>query len=464
MKPCATCGIQAEDGATRCRLCESPLGDVPAPAPMLVEGRYEVQSTLGRGQQGMVYLARDLGLGRLVALKVLHPAHAGISTAASRLQREAAALAAVRSDHVAQVYAFGAHRDTFFLAMEYVEGRNLDALVAEHAAHREFIPTRRGLTILRELADGLTSLHTAGIVHRDVKPSNVMIEQGTGRTVLLDLGLARSLVEPVDPRLSFVGTPAYMAPEAILGEDASQIAGHTDVYSLACTAFELFTGEPPFAFGTISETLAHQMWDAPPRLSSRRPELAFLDPVIERALCKDPNARYQTCAELIAAVDEVCAEWPRLQWSGDVDTLTEAPSLRLMVIDDDEVFSEFAAGACALALPGIALDLVCASSGLEALQSAALSRPDVVVLDYDMPLLDGLETLSYLRAMPGGHGSQVMLVSSNMRHLPKWRFAAMGVTDFLEKPVDLEEFADTLGDVAGRAFAHRRRFERARPP
>jgi serine/threonine-protein kinase len=311
------------------------------------------------------------------------------------------------------------------------------------------------------VADGLASLHEAGIVHRDVKPSNVMIEQGTGRTVLLDLGLARSLAEPVDPRLSFVGTPAYMAPEQILGEDASQIAGHTDVYSLGCTAFELFTGAPPFSFGSIPETLAHHMWDAPPKLSSRRPELAFLDPVIERALTKDPNGRYQSCTQMIAAVDEVCAAWPRLQSMGSRDTPAANPTLRLMVIDDDEVFSEFAAGACALALPGVHLDMFCASSGLEALQAAAQSRPDVVVLDYDMPLLDGLETLSYLRAMPGGYGAQVMLVSSNMRHLPKWRFAAMGVTDFLEKPVDLGEFAAALSDVAGRAFAHRDRYEAA---
>ena len=96
--------------------------------------------------------------------------------------------------------------------------------------------------------------------------------------------------------------------------------------------------------------------------------------------------------------------------------------------------------------------------------SRSRSAGHVVVLDYDMPLLDGLETLSYLRAMPGGYGPQVMLVSSNMRHLPKWRFAAMGVTDFLEKPVELGEFAEVLSDVAGRAFAHRNRFGGARHP
>ncbi|MDB4932775.1 MAG: uncharacterized protein JWM10_5259 [Myxococcaceae bacterium] len=456
MKACATCGISSDDGATRCALCHE---DFPDPSePLLVDGRYQVEATLGRGQQGMVYLARDLNLGRLVALKVLHPSHASTPGAAERLKLEAKALASVRSDHVAQVYSFGPHASTFFLAMEYVEGRNLDALVAEHAAHKEYIPTHRGLTILRQMAHGLASLHAAGIVHRDVKPSNVMIEQGTGRTVLLDLGLARWFVQPTDSRLSFVGTPAYMAPEQILGEDPAQIAGHTDVYSLGCTAFELFTGSPPFSYATIPETLAHQMWEAPPKLSSRRPELAFLDPVVERALTKDPLGRYQSCSEVIDAIDEVCAGWPRIEASGEVEEASDAPSLRLMVIDDDEVFAAFAAEACGLALPDIVLDLVCASSGLEALQSAARTRPDVVVLDYDMPLLDGLETLSYLRAMPGGYNAQVMLVSSNMKHLPKWRFAAMGVTDFLEKPVDLGEFAAALNEVAARAFAQRGRF------
>jgi serine/threonine-protein kinase len=456
MKHCPTCGIAADDGAARCALCHE---DFPAPdEALLVEGRYQVESTLGRGQQGMVYLARDLNLGRLVALKVLHPSHAATPGAAERLKLEAKALASVRSDHVAQVYSFGPHASTFFLAMEYVEGRNLDALVAEHAAHKEYIPTHRGLTILRQMAHGLASLHAAGIVHRDVKPSNVMIEQGTGRTVLLDLGLARWFAHSADSRLSFVGTPAYMAPEQILGEDPAKIAGHTDVYSLGCTAFELFTGSPPFACATIPETLAHQMWEAPPKLSGRRPELAFLDPVVARALAKDPRDRYATCSEVIDAIDAVCAASPRLDPSGEAEAPSGVPSIRLMVIDDDEVFAAFAAEACALALPHLRLDLVCASSGLEALQAAARTRPDVVVLDYDMPLLDGLETLSYLRAMPGGYNAQVMLVSSNMKHLPNWRFAAMGVTDFLEKPVDLGQFAAALDGVVARAVAQRGRF------
>ncbi len=460
MKPCPTCGIPSVDDASRCGLCHEAFPEEGVPA--VIEGRYRIESTLGRGQQGMVYLARDIGLDRLVALKVLHPSHASTPEAATRLKREAAALASVRSDHVAQVYSFGAHGGTFFVAMEYVHGCNLEALVAEHAAHEEHVPTHRGLTILRQLAQGLASLHSAGIVHRDVKPSNVMIEQGTGRTVLLDLGLARRLEQPGDARISFVGTPAYMAPEAILGDDPAQIGGHTDVYALGCTAYELFTGAPPFSFGTIPETLAHQMWDVAPKLSSRRPELAFLDPVIERSLTKDPRGRYQSCAQMIAALDEVCSVGPGAEASAL--TLPTAPTLRLMVIDDDEVFSAFAAGACSLALPGIQLEMVCAASGVEALQAAGRVRPDVVVLDYDMPLLDGLETLSYLRAMPGGYGPQVMLVSSNMRHLPKWRFAAMGVTDFLEKPVELGEFAEVLSDVAGRAFAHRHRFDGVTTP
>ena len=126
-----------------------------------------------------------------------------------------------------------------------------------------------------------------------------------------------------------------------------------------------------------------------------------------------------------------------------------------MVVDDDEVFCAFAATACQLALPGVPLELVCAASGVEALQVAARSCPDVVVLDFDMPLLDGLETLSYLRAMPGGFGAQVMLVSPQARQLPRWRFTAMGVTDFLTKPVDLREFTVVLGEVAGRAIERR---------
>jgi len=449
MKSCPTCWMQSEDGATRCRLCHEPLTRrVESP---LVEGRYQLESMIGSGSQGIVFLARDVGLGRLVALKMLHSSCTHTLVAAARLKREATALASVHNDHVAQVYSFGSHGDSFFLAMEYVRGRNLELLVTEHSDRRAHIPTLQCRTILSEIADGLTSLHQAGIVHRDVKPSNVMIEYGTERTVLLDLGLARWLSRPTSSRCSIVGTPQYMAPEQINADDSTQIAGHTDVYSLGCTAYELFTGAPPFTCDSVRETLAHQMFDEAPALSRSRPDLAALDPVLQRALCKDPNARYQSCAEMVAAIDEALRDHPHAPGR------PPPASLRLMVVDDDEVFRAFAAAACGLALPGIQLETVCAASGVEALQAAERSCPDVVVLDDDMPLLEGAETLSYLRAMPGGFGAQVVVVSSALRQLPRWRFAAMGVSEFLKKPIDLAEFAVVLNALATRALEQRAR-------
>jgi len=449
MKSCPTCWMQSEDSATRCRLCHEPLPKrVESP---LVEGRYQLESMIGSGTQGLVFLARDVGLGRLVALKMLNPSCTNTLVAAARLKREATALASVHNDHVAQVYSFGSHGDSFFLAMEYVRGRNLDLLVSEHSDRRAHIPTRQCRTILSEIAEGLTSLHHAGIVHRDVKPSNVMIEYGTDRTVLLDLGLARWLSGPASSRCSIVGTPQYMAPEQINADDPTKIAGHTDVYSLGCTAYELFTGAPPFAFDSIRETLAHQMFDEVPALSLSRPDLAGLDPVLRRALSKDPNARYQSCAEMIAAIDEALSDHPH------APARPPPASLRLMVVDDDEVFRTFAAAACGLALPGFRLETVCAASGVEALQAAERSCPEVVVLDDDMPLLEGADTLSYLRAMPGGFGAQVVVVSSALRQLPRWRFAQMGVSDFLKKPIDLTEFAVVLNALATRALEQRAR-------
>ena len=140
-----------------------------------VDGRYRVDSELGRGGMGVVYLARDTWLDRNVALKVIAPTWARDSEITARFLREAKALASIRSNYVVQVYAFGVHDGSYFFAMEYVRGRTVKQLVSEHRKHGATIQTHRALTILNRIARGLDAVHAAGILHRDVKPSNIVI-------------------------------------------------------------------------------------------------------------------------------------------------------------------------------------------------------------------------------------------------------------------------------------------------
>jgi serine/threonine-protein kinase len=198
----------------------------------MFDGRYAIERELGRGAMGVVHLARDVELDRLVALKVTSAA-LDDETAINRFRREAKALASLRHDHVVQVYAAGRNEGRVYFAMEFVDGETLDEILIEHQAHGARIPLFRTLTLLRRIAAGLDAVHAAGLVHRDVKPSNIVVEAGTGRPVLVDFGVVLALRLDSDPDSG--GTPLYMAPEQI--HRLEPVTARTDQYALACTAF-----------------------------------------------------------------------------------------------------------------------------------------------------------------------------------------------------------------------------------
>jgi serine/threonine-protein kinase len=297
--------LRSSRGRTRAPESEWPRVDVGA-VP-LIDGRYLVEKEIARGGMGVIYLAQDLGLGRKVALKLIKPELASRNDVVEHFQREASALASVRHENVVDVYAFGQQDGQLFFAMEYVKGRDLDEIILEHANHGVDIPTYRALTIVRQVASGLSAVHSAGIIHRDVKPGNVVIETDTGRPVLVDFGLAL----PSDPTgvLSHVtaGSPPYMPPEqaradALLGPPA-------DVYALGVTAFELLTGRLPFEYDDTDAMLRAHATEMPPKLSSLRPNLRTFDRVLSRMLAKDPRARYDGFATAINALDSAIGKW-----------------------------------------------------------------------------------------------------------------------------------------------------------
>lgn len=427
----------------------------------MIDGRYMVEREIARGSMGVVYLAQDIGLGRKVALKLIAPELAQRPEVVDYFQHEAAALASVRHENVVQVYAFGTEvhpgetDGSMFFAMEYVRGRDLDEIIAEHAEHGVDIPTYRALTILRQIASGLAAVHATGIVHRDVKPGNVVIETDSGRPVLVDFGLAM----PHDPtgKLSFAaaGSPSYMAPEQARSEEGGGVGPPADVYAFGVSAFELLTGRTPFLYETIEEQLRAHTEEVPPLLSKLRPNLRPFDRVMARMLAKDPRARYEGFTSLVGALDAAIAKWR----SGSTDPAPSYPEgggpgrgelLRILVVDDDDAFRKVAARAAQLAFYRRQVSVSVARSGVEALSKAERAVPDLILLDLSLPGLDGVETISRLRAMPRGTETRVLVVTDRQDEAERWRFSILGVNDFFAKQAALVELVNAITHIGER--------------
>jgi YVTN family beta-propeller protein len=257
-------------------------------------GGYRVEELIGRGGMGEVYRARDSRLDRNVALKILAPRYADDDAFRKRLLRESRLAASLDHPNVVPVYDAGEADAGFYLAMRYVEGDDLRAVLRREGA----LPPARALEIVSQVAGALDAAHARGLVHRDVKPSNVLIDE-RGHCYLADFGLTQSVSDRGQVTDgSLLGTLDYVAPEQIRG---GQVEGRADVYALGCMLFECLTGEVPFRAPSEVATLYAHLEDEPPTASSRRSELPpAIDAVLARAMAKAPDERYASCAELVA--------------------------------------------------------------------------------------------------------------------------------------------------------------------
>ena len=258
-------------------------------------GGYRIDRPIGRGGMAIVYEATDESVGRRVALKVLGAALGSDREFIERFRREGRMQASLEHPNVVTVYEAGESAHGLYLAMQLVHGPTLAALLVDGVLDAE-----RALTLLRQVASALDAAHAAGLVHRDVKPKNVLVEDGD-HALLADFGLTKLGGESgVTVTGQLVGTLAYLAPEIIRGDPATPAA---DVYAYAAMVFECLSGGVVFPRATQAAQLYAHTSEPPPRISRRRPELpAALDPVFERALAKHPGERQKSATAVIDAV------------------------------------------------------------------------------------------------------------------------------------------------------------------
>ncbi len=276
--------------------------------------QYTLKQKLGEGSMGEVWLAEHRLLKRPCAVKFIRGELAAHPAIAARFAREVQAVTALTHPNTVRVYDYGRAADgAFYFVMEYLDGPTLEELVGRTGP----LPPSRVVYLLRQLCGALAEAHAAGLVHRDLKPGNVIVATlGGQRDVakLLDFGLVQDLSADAEGRLTrtgtVLGTPDYMSPEQAAGESA--VDARSDVYGLGAVAFFALIGRPPFQGKTFGQLLAAHRSEPPPDLSELRPDVpADLSAVIARCLAKDPTERFPTAAAIDRALGECCcaADW-----------------------------------------------------------------------------------------------------------------------------------------------------------
>ena len=281
---------------------------VEAAAAVQRLGRYQLEREIGRGAMGIVYLGRDTAINRMVAIKAIPLASefsgAELVEARSRFFREAETAGRLNHPNIVTIYDVGEERGLAYIAMEYLKGRHL----SDYAKSDRLLEPRKVLDVIGRTADALGFAHKQQVVHRDIKPANLMYDPSTDILKITDFGIAR-LTGAGSTRTGIVlGTPSFMSPEQLEGRT---VTGHSDLFSLGVSLFQLLTGQLPFTADSMTG-LMQQIAEAPhPPLRAFRPDLpACVESVIDRALAKNPDARFDSGAQMAAALEDCRSRIP----------------------------------------------------------------------------------------------------------------------------------------------------------
>jgi serine/threonine protein kinase len=317
-KICPHCGEEYETDARFCPkdgTALRPKGGSDALIGRVIADRYHVLKVIGEGGMGRIYLAEHVRMNRQCALKVMRPNLVHDADSAARFGREASNAARIIHPNVAAVFDYGETEGLVYLVMEYVEGDPLGEILQRGGA----LAPARALAITKQVTDALNAAHELGIVHRDLKPDNIIVTRSkSGREVakVVDFGIAKAIAESPDRRLTetglVIGTPEFMSPEQLVGDPAD---ARSDIYSLGCILYLMLVGHPAADAPTRDAMLKRRLNELPPHPSRAKNDLPpELDAIVVRMLAISPADRYQSAAELRAALDEV-------RLGSDVDTV-----------------------------------------------------------------------------------------------------------------------------------------------
>jgi serine/threonine-protein kinase len=384
---------------------------------MVLAEAYRIRELIGSGGMGQVYEADDVVLNRRVAIKVPWPA-----SDPSLVKWEAQALAAIHHPALPAVYAVGRHGTIPFVVMERIYGRTLRDHLDQCRRHGERFSLEEALNVMTQLAEALAAVHRSGIAHRDIKPGNVVLAPGN-RVVILDFGLV--LPEfAARGELAVAGSPAYMAPEAIRVEIEAGRAHLVDIYALGVLSYELLTGDKPFqAEPTATATMSHHLVTPVPDLGSKSPavprDVALL---VHSMLSKDPAERPPSAEHLARELHRVRFGAPHAPGSR---------RLSVLIAEDDANISSLLALWVRKAAPDA--DIRAVSDGESALSAVRASPPDLMLLDLNMPRMNGVEVCMYLRGTRAAEGLTIVSVSASAQEHDLALLRTLGVANFVAK-------------------------------
>jgi serine/threonine-protein kinase len=293
----------------------------------VVDGRYRIARKIGSGGMADVWLADDTHLQRRVALKVLHARFAQDKEFIERFRREAEAAAGLQHPNVVAVFDRGEVDGTYYIAMQYLEGRSLKELIDAG------LSPEQAVGLIRQVLEGARFAHRHGVVHRDLKPQNVIVD-GEGKATVTDFGIARAGVSEITQAGSVMGTPHYLSPEQAQGFDVTAVS---DLYSVGVMLYEALTGRVPFEADSAVAVAMKQVSQPPQRPSSINPQVSpALDAVVMRALEKEPGQRFQSADAFIAALDAALRD----PGGGMSSTAAFAPLPPVVAVPEEEPYPE----------------------------------------------------------------------------------------------------------------------------